>query len=63
MLLPVVVAVPSAAPPTSLESDFPVTWVLEVKARAFPASFVAGFELPVFAADEDEILTPTGPGA
>jgi hypothetical protein len=57
-LLPVVIAVPAAAPPTSLDSDFAITWVLEVKAKAFPASFSATFELPVFAADEGDILTP-----
>jgi hypothetical protein len=57
-LLPVVIAVPTGAPPTEIDSDFPITWVLEVKAKVFPASFVADFELPVFEADEGEIRTP-----
>ncbi|MFW6189759.1 MAG: DUF3592 domain-containing protein [Planctomycetota bacterium] len=54
-LIPFNLRVPADAHATSLEPEFAVTWVLSVKARSFPFSFSADFELPVFYADESEI--------
>ena len=54
-MLPVSIEVPARAPGTSLEPGSAVTWVLAVKAKSFPVSFSAAFELPVFYADEGEI--------
>jgi len=54
-MLPVSIAVPNGVPGTSLESNSRVTWTLQVKARSFPVSFKASFELPVFYADVEEI--------
>jgi hypothetical protein len=55
-MLPVSIEVPSGAPGASLEPGFSVTWTLQVKARSFPVPFNASFDLPVFYADEGEIL-------
>ncbi len=54
-MLPVSITVPKGVPGTSLDSNATVTWTLQVKARSFPVSFKAGFDLPVFYADEEEI--------
>ncbi len=54
-MLPVSIAVPAGVPGTSLESSARVTWTLQVKARSFPVSFKADFDLPVFYADVGEI--------
>jgi len=54
-MLPLSIEVPAGVPGTSLDPSFAVTWVLQVKARSFPLSFAASFELPVFYADEEEL--------
>ncbi len=59
IMLPVSIAVPDGVSACSLEAPLTVTWVLEVKARAFPLSFSASFDLPVFYADEEEIERPS----
>lgn len=58
-MLPVSIEVPAGAPATSLEPGFAVSWVLAVKARSFPVSFSASFDLPVFYADDAEIRRTT----
>ena len=59
-MLPVSIEVPATAPGTSLDPSFSVKWVLEVKARSFPVSFDAIFDLPVFYAEPAEIRRNTG---
>ncbi len=60
-MLPVSITVPDGVPGTSLETDSRVTWTLQVKARSFPVSFKAVFDLPVFYADEEEIRRTAQP--
>jgi len=55
LMLPIALELPKGAPETLLDPGFMVTWVLWAKARAFPVSFSASFELPVFAVPEDAI--------
>ena len=54
-LVPVVFDIPAGLPGRG-QGFFPgAYWSLEVKARSFPISFWASFELPVFQTDESEI--------
>jgi hypothetical protein len=60
LMLPVALELPRGASETALDPGFTVTWALAAKRRAFPLSFSASFELPVFAVPEDAIEKTDG---
>jgi hypothetical protein len=54
VLMPVILHVPADAPETTRPGQGGAQWVLAVRARAWPVSFVAEFELPVFRTHEPQ---------
>jgi len=59
-LLPVAFDIPAHLPPCAKTGDDLIAWRLAVKVRAMPVSLRAKFDLPVFEAEESEIMTREG---